>query len=580
MLLPQPRRIQNQMRFTRATHPQPSFLARVFGSRFAQNGGLGLLLVAFGPAMPAFAQAGDAATKARSQALAHAPSTLEEIKADDLREHAKVLASDEYAGRLTGTEGQEKAAKYFAKAFESYGLRPWGEKAGGKVTWYQGYPVMLRGFDEKKTGFFDLGTNKRVAKFGAYYLPRKVKKLDLKAKLVFGGGGDASELDLKGKICVLPFDTKQRSRRSDIYSAMSEGFRLSAKINSLANKARRGGAKAVILVDDEFSVAYLASANMMSAYPGKPKVSLAGKAGGGMRFGGTPPKLPTLVVDKEDAKAVLAALGLDFERAFGDAAANAFGIQSKKRYRLRSQPKVERKDALNVIGLLEGSDPRLKTEAIVFSCHMDHLGKTANGGFFYGADDNASGSSSVLEIAAAFGALKKSERPKRSVIFLAVSGEELGLWGSEHFANKPTWPRSKIVANINMDMLGRSTAKVPSGSVAVTPTYRIGNYSSLAKRAWELGGEFGLDMANGDKFFRRSDHWNFAKHGIPVVFFCDDEHPDYHMPTDTWQKLEYEKIERIAKLAFMIGYEAANTKRRPKELGRRTSWDGDRVDGR
>jgi Zn-dependent M28 family amino/carboxypeptidase len=228
--------------------------------------------------------------------------------------------------------------------------------------------------------------------------------------------------------------------------------------------------------------------------------------------------------------------------------------------------------APNVVAVLQGTDPKWRHEAIVFSAHNDHVGMGPGGVVFNGADDNGSGTASLLELAQAFSSLKANERPKRSVVFLSVSGEELGLWGSEAWAEKADWPIKNIVANINIDMIGRSTDKVPATSIALTPTFRHRAYSTLAQEAAFLGQALDLQLENGDRFYSRSDHYNFAKRDIPVVFFCDDEHIDYHMPSDTPDKLEFDKMERVVRLAFLLGYRNLGRPERPSVLGKRESW--------
>ncbi|MAE76619.1 MAG: hypothetical protein CMJ85_07115 [Planctomycetes bacterium] len=493
-------------------------------------------------------------------ALDAAPKAIQTITAVDLERHAKKLASEEFQGRLTGTPGQEKAAKLFADHFRQLKLKPLGARKRSKAgPFAQGYPIELDGFGAK-TGVY-AATGKRIAKHGAWFVRfRNKSKVEVKGKLVFCGVGDTA-VAAKASIAVLHFDTE----------GSRDGRYLMGKLRSLASKAAKFGAKGCVLVMKEMPSPLLAAfGNSGVSFPGRPAVSNP-KARRG-RGGNISAKVPTVLVSGKDAEGVLSRIGLSPDMAYDAEEDLAVGKKSKSNVRLTAIRKKQKKKALNICAYIEGRHKKLKSEAIVFSCHMDHLGLTADGGCFNGADDNASGSSTVLEIAEAFAKLKPSERPQRSVIFLAVSGEELGLWGSAHFVDNPTWPIKKIIADINMDMLGRNTDKVPNDTVALTPTYRINYYSTLARETAWLGKAFGLQMANGDRFFQRSDHWNFAKKGLPVVFFCDDEHADYHMPTDTAEKLDYAKMEKIARLAFLIGYRTANAKGKPKKLGRRKDW--------
>ena len=212
----------------------------------------------------------------------------------------------------------------------------------------------------------------------------------------------------------------------------------------------------------------------------------------------------------------------------------------------------------------------MRAEAIVYSAHMDHVGKRMDGDVVNGADDNASGSAGLLAIASAYA--KADRRPRRSVIFLSVSGEELGLWGSQYYSDHSTWQLDKLVANINTDMIGRSGPESGPMQVTVTPSYRHPKFSTIVRDSAAFAESMGVTFSSGDKYYARSDHYNFAKKGIPVVFFCNGEHEDYHQVTDHAEKLDGAKMERIARLAFWTGWHVANADERPKGLGRQKGW--------
>lgn len=530
-------------------------------------------LVATGPASAQTLPERTLSSDAARSVLANAPAALKTISAADLESFAKTLASDAFGGRLTGTPGQVKAAQLFASQFEKLGLQPLGDaNEKDERGWFQAYDVRFERLVSDATGLFDTQGTK-LNHHGAWFVPgRKPRQYGTEGQLVFSHSKRTRDLDLTDKIAVIPFKIRPDRPGGNVYRAMSIGMNLLAVVRSHANRARRAGAAGCVLVSPEFTGSFLSATNMFGVFPGKPRVTRTSRGARAMMLGGAGTSIPTLVVTGNDANKVFAALGLTAEEAFDPSSDDTHGRTSKLTYKLTAKRVIEPGQAVNTCGFLEGTDPDLKKQAIVYSCHMDHLGHAADGGFFYGADDNASGSSSVLEIAEAYAGLAAGERPKRSVIFLAVSGEELGLWGSDHFVNHPTWDLDRIVANINMDMLGRSTRKVPADCISVTPSYRHRNYSTLARDAAFLGRALGLEMKNGDRFYTRSDHYNFAKKGIPVVFFADDEHEDYHMPTDTWDKLEYPKMERIARLAFLVGLRAANANKAPQSLGRRAGW--------
>jgi Zn-dependent M28 family amino/carboxypeptidase len=220
-----------------------------------------------------------------------------------------------------------------------------------------------------------------------------------------------------------------------------------------------------------------------------------------------------------------------------------------------------------VVGILQGSDPALRDTYIVFSAHMDHVGVGApnakGDSIFNGADDDASGTSAVLELAQAFAALPAAQRPKRSLIFLTVSGEEKGLFGSQYFVEHTPVPLDKIIADINIDMIGRNN---PDTVVAIGQEYStLGDIvQQVAKSHAELKLVVAPDLWPQEKLFFRSDHFNFAVRNIPAIFFTTGLHADYHQPSDEVDTINTEKLARIAQLIFHLGQSVANNAEIPK----------------
>src|SRR3989344_419319 len=221
-------------------------------------------------------------------------------------------------------------------------------------------------------------------------------------------------------------------------------------------------------------------------------------------------------------------------------------------------------EAPNVVGILRGSDPELKNEYVAFSAHMDHIGTglAIKGDPIYnGADDNASGTSAVILIATAMKSLKV--RPRRSMIFILVSGEERGLLGSKWFVEHPTVPLDAIVADLNIDMIGRNK----SNRIAVIGKQlsSLGNVTdTIAYENPDLGLVAIDDPWPEERLFFRSDHYSFAVHGIPSIFFFAGIHEDYHMPSDEADKINFEMTTRIARFIALTGLNVANAKNRPK----------------
>ena len=226
---------------------------------------------------------------------------------------------------------------------------------------------------------------------------------------------------------------------------------------------------------------------------------------------------------------------------------------------------IEELKAPNTVGILEGSDPELKNEYLVFSGHMDHVGvgrPNAEGDSIYnGADDDASGTVAVVELAEAFAMLDPA--PKRSIVFLAVSGEEKGLWGSAYFANFPTVPEGSMVANVNADMIARNW----SDSIVVIGKEHS-DLGETLERVWAAHPELNMvpmdDIWPEENFYGRSDHFNFARKGIPILFFFNGPHDDYHQPSDELENIDAEKAARITQLMFYLGLEIANDPERPR----------------
>ena len=228
-------------------------------------------------------------------------------------------------------------------------------------------------------------------------------------------------------------------------------------------------------------------------------------------------------------------------------------------------------DTENVIAIIEGSEK--PEEYLVISSHLDHIG-THKGEINNGADDDGSGTVTLLEIAEAFQkAVADGNGPKRSIIFLHVTGEEKGLLGSEYYANNPLYPLANTIVNLNIDMVGRTDPK----RVSDNPNYiyLIGS-DRLSTELHEISEEVNKATVNIDldykynahddpnRFYFRSDHYNFAKNNIPVIFYFNGTHDDYHKPTDTVEKIEFDLMETRARLIFATAWELANREERIK----------------
>ncbi|WP_079734423.1 M28 family metallopeptidase [Salegentibacter salegens] len=219
----------------------------------------------------------------------------------------------------------------------------------------------------------------------------------------------------------------------------------------------------------------------------------------------------------------------------------------------------------NVLGYIKGSEK--PEEILVITSHYDHVGVDDEGNIFNGADDGGSGPMGILEVAEAFKeAQKDGYTPKRSILFIHLTGEEKGLLGSKYYVENPVFPLANTVANLNMDMIGRIDKEHEGNDNYI---YLIGS-DKLSTDLHELSENVNSEYMNMDldytyndendpnRFYYRSDHYNFAKNNIPVIFYFNGVHPDYHKPTDTAEKIEYEALKKRAQLVFLTAWEIAN----------------------
>jgi Zn-dependent M28 family amino/carboxypeptidase len=235
----------------------------------------------------------------------------------------------------------------------------------------------------------------------------------------------------------------------------------------------------------------------------------------------------------------------------------------------------------NVVGVIEGGDPVLKNEHVAIGAHYDHVGMRTTGDgdrIFNGADDDGSGTVATLAIAEALA--KSPQRPKRSIIFVWHAGEEKGLWGSQYFTDNPPVPINQIIAQLNIDMIGRSKKEGDTKSVNANLTgpneiyvigskmmsTELGELSEGVNNSFlKLAFNYKYDAPNDpERFFYRSDHYNYAKKGVPIIFYFSGVHEDYHRPSDHADKIDYEKMEKVTRTIFATMWKLANAPSRPK----------------
>ena len=261
----------------------------------------------------------------------------------------------------------------------------------------------------------------------------------------------------------------------------------------------------------------------------------------------------------------------------------SFELKPEKRLSGSVAVKSEETYTQNVVGILEGSDPALKNEYVAIGAHYDHVGMNpfAPGPdkIYNGADDDGSGTVAVMSIAEAFA--KGAQKPKRSILFIWHAGEEKGLWGSEFFTDHPTVPIQSIVAQLNIDMIGRfqnpgdenhpQNKNLPKPNEIFTigasmMSTELGQIADTVNKSF-LNLKFDTRYDGPDhpeQFFYRSDHFNYAKKGVPIIFFMDGSHQDYHQVSDHVDKINFEQMEKVTKTIFATGWELSNRATRPK----------------
>lgn len=440
------------------------------------------------------------------------------ITAADAKKHLYILASPEMEGRETGTEGQRKAAAYIENYFRQLGLQP--GNGSEYLQYYNLFQDSLLSASVEVNGktfemdkdFSPVGTN-----ITATHKLSEVVIVGAKAS------DSLANTDLTGRL------------------VMVVGQGNAAFYNQLAKK----GPAAVLMVSTNF--------------PATRPTNRRGRQGiYAFRSMVTPQQY---MISENLAKAIAGA-AYDAVKT-----TNTIVQKAKADVMLDVKKASSSLPASNVIAVVPGTD--LKDEYVVISAHYDHVG-IINGQIHPGADDDGSGTVGIMEIAEAFvKAQKEGKGPRRSVVFLAVSGEEKGLLGSEYYSNHPIFPMEKTTVNLNIDMIGRSDPDRKAGD-STNYVYVVGDdkvssdlkpISEAQNKKYtkmELDYKYN-DPADPNRIYYRSDHYNFAKNGVPIIFYYDGMlRPDYHRPTDTPDKVNYDLLRKRAQLVFYTAWDMAN----------------------
>lgn len=436
-----------------------------------------------------------------------------------------LLASPAFEGRLTGTPGQMKAAHLVADRFRALGLQPLGKDP---EPYFLPYELELRAMDEARSSA-SLGGRRVAFGPGAAFF----RLAPMVAPLRFVPETMALDDQVKG-VWVARFAPRD--------------FTIGAG-DALYLAAMEHGAAGFLFLPRP-------GADALAPYRERAR---AFARRGRYRFPDDRAPLlgvPAGALDESSARA----LGLDLAALAERVAPLDLGA-----LRLDPAAAVSALHPVNAAALLPGSDPKLKDEILVLSAHEDHLG-VVDGRLHPGADDNASGTAVLLEVAR----LLRDAKPRRSILFLSVSGEEEGLFGSRAFIAKPPVPLAAIVADLNTDMVGRNGV----ATVAVTPARIQDATGTLTRDAREIAAALGFTLTDeADDYWRRSDHYTFAKAGIPAIFFFGGMEPDYHQATDTPDKIEGAKLANVAELLRRLALRVADADGKPATLPE-AAWKG------
>lgn len=457
------------------------------------------------------------------------------ITENELKGHLTIIASDEYEGRETAMPGQKKAAIYIENHFKEIGLQP----GLGNKGYQQSFPVDVK--DPSKISFSIEGNQLEFLE-DYYYLGNIGDTVFNNREIVYIGYGidqegisDYNGIDVNGKIVLVREGIPEGN--SDI--AISWG-----NWRNKIQAASKHGACAMMTVQEDFSD----KLNQIRSFIENPRMQLHSK--GTQQYKKT---VPNVYISAEALSKYI-----DFDKLSSSNTKKKATLDIKTTQILSSE---------NVIGFIEGTD--LKEEIVVITSHYDHIGYD-NGEICNGADDDGSGTVSLLEIAEAFSIAKTDGNgPRRSMLFMTVSGEEKGLLGSDYYTQNPVYPLENTVVDLNIDMIGRKDSlHADDNYVYLIGADRISkDLHDISKQVNDNLIHFKLDYTYNEEsdpnhFYYRSDHYNFAKHNIPVIFYFSGVHEDYHKPTDDVEKILFPKLEKTAKLIFFTAWEIANRTQR------------------
>ena len=523
----------------------------------------------FGPKIMAVllisAIAGQALGQATAPVLAFSAqekTILDGITVEAIRSGTEALSAPAMEGRGTMQPGGEKAANWIADRFKTIGLKPLGDKGSylQKVDFKEIAPIEMS---------FDVGDQKLTPGTDFGFIPQNNGNREASGDMVFIAYGiqaksinrdDLRGVDVRGKVVVM-LDGPPANISKEDWKAANAGM---AVMRTLVY----GGAAAIVTIGhgrEEHSP------DENISYVSRRQIAMPDEEGYPREFP------PFVYVGSKAAETLFAKSGITFKDALANAEQNDFKpIKLNQKAKLSAKYKVTKGTSPNVVGFIDGSDAKLKEEAVLFSAHYDAYG-IENGKIYPGAADNALGTAEMIAVAESI--VKAGIKPKRSMIFLAVTGEEYGLYGSKYWSQKPTWDIKKIAANLNLDGIGSEVY----GPVKTMVGYGA-EHSSLGPIMDEVARNMGIttipDPFPDEKIFYRSDHYSFVERGVPSLMLMGapggpkevwikrikdwEKTGDYHQPGDTIKPdWAWEGAETVAEIMGIMGLRVSENEMMP-----------------
>ncbi|HYE56656.1 MAG TPA: M28 family peptidase [Chitinophagaceae bacterium] len=462
------------------------------------------------------------ALSTQAQKIADPKPFANSITAADLKKHLYIIASKEMEGRETGTEGERRAAAYIESQFKNLNLLP-----GNNGSYQMPFPV-----------FQDSMTNATLVVNGKTWTVDQDFAPNINAnhpatlmagEVIYAGNGRVDS-------ARNPYKGLNATGRIVLINGVT------GNPNPAIDAAARNGASALFIVQTNFP--------RRAAARGQQYLSQYRRAN----------NLNTFFISEKVAESIL---GADWTAAkAGTAAPKSYNAEITVAY---DEAPIKIMSA-NVIAYVEGTDK--KDEFVFITSHYDHLGKRDTV-IYYGADDDGSGTVAILELAEAFAKAKAAGKgPRRSIVFMTVSGEEKGLWGSSYYSEHPLFPLEKTTVDLNIDMIGRLDP-TKKGKDSAHYVYVVGDdklstdlrpiSEAMNNKYTKLGLDYKFNDPNDrERIYFRSDHYNFARKGVPIIFYFNGTHADYHRPTDTPEKINYDLYAKRAQLVFYTAWEMAN----------------------